>query len=117
LSVDAVVLLATVMPAIDVVISDDVEFIQEGRRCGFWVGGDLIAGGRNGSSRILAADDVDKALQGCGTVVGGLVGNLIASTPENDGWVVAVSLEHGEEVALRPLVEVSVVAVYGCLPL
>jgi hypothetical protein len=62
LPVDAVILLTAVAPAVDIVVSDDIELLQKSRRRRLGLCGDLIAGNRNGPREIFAADDVDEPL-------------------------------------------------------
>jgi hypothetical protein len=60
--VDAVILLAAVAPPVDIVVSDDTELLQKGRRSSLGLRGDLITADSNGTRQIFAVDDVDEPL-------------------------------------------------------
>ncbi len=102
--------LAAHVPAVHVVVADDVESVQELHRGASVVGGDVVVAGRDRPRRVLAADDRHEPLEDRDAFRRILLADLVAGAPEDDGRVVAVAAHEVRQVALRPLGEVPVVA-------
>ena len=79
----------------------------------------LVHAGRDGAGGVFAVHNVLQALGDFGAARRPLVGYFVADAPQNHRRVVAVTVHHVHQVALRPFVEVLAVAVFhfGLFPL
>jgi hypothetical protein len=112
--IEAVIFLSAVTPAIDIVIAHDLEELHEFSRSGLRLRGDFIASGGYRPGRILAMENFEELTQCLNHARMRLIGNLIASGPEYDTWMIPVTMHKIDHVILMPFIEIQRITVRVC---
>ncbi len=102
--------LPALMPAVHVVVADDVLSVEERQGRGVAVGVDLVVAGRHRSRRVLAMKNVHEAPQHLHALGCALFADLVPGAPEDNRRMVAVAAHEVRHVALGPCGEVLVIA-------
>src|ERR1017187_2450547 len=67
----------------------------------------IVASRRDWAAGIFGVANAGEGSGNVHTALAGLLGNLIAYAPHDNAGMIAVALEHGTKILLRPLVEQS----------
>ncbi len=95
----------------DVVV--DAEDVEGCGEAGFEGRFGIVAGGADEACGVFAADDVGEAFGHFTAVGSALFGDFIADAPEDDGGVIAVAVDHGDDIAFGPVVEEAAITEAG----
>ena len=109
LLVDAVVFLFSVAKTVHVVVAHHVQRVEEFRQSARGVAADLVASHRHRPRGVFPMEEVHHLPHGLR--LSPLLVHLVARAPQHHAGVIAIATDHGDDVALGPLVEVAAVGV------